>query len=132
MATIVDQQYTPTEIIKKDLARGGFTKEEDKLLKGFVALINAKKAVLVRHNNTVFVGIRKEPGVLEVHMYTLDPLAVLPEAMKVAFDSVKKAGVKKLQSETTNPRLIKMLETLGPVKTTKKGKNIAWELEIAK
>jgi DNA-binding Lrp family transcriptional regulator len=132
MATIVDQKYTPTEIIKKDLARGGFTKEEDKLLKGFVALINAKKAVLVRHNNTVFVGIRKEPGVLEVHMYTLDPLAMLPEAMKVAFDSVKKAGVKKLQSETTNPRLIKMLETLGPVKTTKKGNKIAWELEIAK
>jgi DNA-binding Lrp family transcriptional regulator len=126
------QEYTPTEIIKKDLARGGFSKEEDKLLKGFVALINEKKAVLVRHNNTVFVGIRKEPGVLEVHMYTLDPLSTLPQAMKVAFDTVKKAGVKKLQSETTNPRLIKMLETLGPVKTTKKGKNIAWELELAK
>lgn len=126
------QEYTPTEIIKKDLARGGFSKEEDKLLKGFVALINEKKAVLVRHNNTVFVGIRKEPGVLEVHMYTLDPLSTLPQAMKVAFDTVKKAGVKKLQSETTNPRLIKMLETLGPVKTTKNGKNIAWELEIAK
>lgn len=126
------QEYTPTEIIKKDLARGGFSKEEEKLLKGFVALINEKKAVLVRHNNTVFVGIRKEPGVLEVHMYTLDPLSTLPQAMKVAFDTVKKAGVKKLQSETTNPRLIRMLETLGPVKTTKKGKNIAWELEIAK
>jgi len=126
------QEYTPTEIIKKDLARGGFSKEEDKLLKGFVALINEKKAVLVRHNNTVFVGIRKEPGVLEVHMYTLDPLSTLPQAMKVAFDTVKKAGVKKLQSETTNPRLIRMLKTLGPVKTTKKGKNIAWELEIAK
>ena len=126
------QEYTPTEIIKKDLARGGFSKEEDKLLKGFVALINEKKAVLVRHNNTVFVGIRKEPGVLEVHMYTLDPLSTLPQAMKVAFDTVKKAGVKKLQSETTNPRLIRMLETLGPVKTTKNGKNIAWELEIAK
>lgn len=126
------QEYTPTEIIKQDLARGGFTKEEDKLLKGFVALINAKKAVLVRHNNTVFVGIRKEPGTLEVHMYTLDPLSTLPQAMKVAFDTVKKAGVKKLKSETSNPRLIKMLETLGPVKTTKKGKDIAWELEIAK
>jgi len=126
------QEYTSTEIIKKDLARGGFSKEEDNLLKGFVALINAKKAVLVRHNNTVFVGIRKEPGTLEVHMYTLDPLSTLPQAMKVAFDSVKKAGVKKLKSETTNPRLIKMLETLGPVKTTKKGNKIAWELEIAK
>lgn len=132
MATIVDQKYTATEIIKKDLERGGFSKEEDKLLKGFVTLINAKKAVLVRHNNTVFVGIRKEPGVLEVHMYTLDPLAMLPEAMKIAFDTVKKAGVTKLQSETTNPRLIKMLQTLGPVKTTKKGNKISWELEMSK
>jgi hypothetical protein len=126
------QEYTATEIIKKDLERGGFSKEEDKFLKGLVILINQKKAVLVRHNNTVFVGIRKKPGVLEVHMYTLDPLSQLPQAMKVAFDSVKKAGVKKLESETTNPRLIKMLETLGPVKTTKKGNKIAWELEIAK
>lgn len=132
MATIVDQEYTATEIIRKDLERGGFTKEEDKFLKGLVILINEKKAVLVRHNNTVFVGIRKEPGVLEVHMYTVDPLSTLPEAMKIAFDTVKKAGVKKLKSETTNPRLIKMLQTLGPVKTTKKGNKIAWELEMSK
>jgi hypothetical protein len=132
MAEIIDKAMSSTYIIRKDLERGGFSKEEEKFLKSLVVLINEKKAVLVRHKNTVFVGIRKEPGVLEVHMYTLDPLSTLPEAMKVAFDAVKKAGVKKLKSETTNPRLIKMLETLGPVKTTKKGKNIAWELEIAK
>lgn len=132
MATIIDQEYTATDIIRKDLERGGFSKEEDKLLKGFVALINEKKAVIVRHKNTVFVGIRKEPGVLEVHMYTLDPLSVLPEAMKIAFDTVKKAGVTKLKSETTNPRLITMLKTLGPVKTTKKGNKIAWVLEVSK
>lgn len=132
MANIVDQQYTATEIIKKDLARGGFTKEEDKFLKGLAILIKQEKAVLVRHNNTVFVGIRTKPGVLEVHMYTLDPLSTLPEAMMIAFDSAKKAGVKKLESETTNPRLIKMLQTLGPVKTTKKGNKIAWTLDISK
>jgi len=132
MATIVDKEYTATDIIRQDLERGGFTKEEDKFFKGLALLIKQEKAVLVRHNNTVFVGIRKEPGVLEVHMYTLDPLSTLPEAMKIAFDTVKKAGVKKLQSETTNPRLIKMLQTLGPVKTTKKGNKISWELEIAK
>jgi len=132
MATLVDQEYTTTEIIKKDLARGGFTKEEDKFLKKLASLIQQKKAVVVRDKNTVFVGIRKEPGVLEVHMYTLDSLPVMAQAMKVAFDSVKKAGVTKLQSETTNPRLIKMLQTLGTVKTTKKGNKIAWELEITK
>lgn len=132
MANIVDKQYTATEIIKQDLARGGFTKEENKFLQGLAILIKQEKAVLVRHNNTVFVGIRKEPGVLEVHMYTLDPLAMLPEAMKIAFDAVKQAGVKQLQSETTNPRLIKMLQTLGPVKTTKKGNKIAWIMDISK
>jgi hypothetical protein len=132
MATIVDQKYTPTEIIKKDLARGGFSKEEDKLFKTLAALIQQKKAVVVRDKNTVFVGIRKEPGVLEVHMYTLDSLPIMAQAMKVAFDVVKQSGVTKLQSETTNPRLIKMLQALGTVKTTKKGNKIAWELEIAK
>jgi hypothetical protein len=132
MATIVDQKYTPTEIIKKDLARGGFSKEEDKLFKTLAALIQQKKAVVVRDKNTVFVGIRKEPGVLEVHMYTLDSLPIMAQAMKVAFDAVKQSGVTKLQSETTNPRLIKMLQALGTVKTTKKGNKIAWELEIAK
>lgn len=132
MANIVDQQYTATEIIKKDLERGGFSKEEDRFFKDLAILIKQQKAMLVRHNNTVFVGIRKNPGVLEVHMYTLDPLSELPQAMKVAFDSVKKAGVKRLESETTNPRLIKMLQTLGPVKTTKKGNKIAWTLDISK
>jgi predicted transcriptional regulator len=132
MATIVDKEYTSTEIIKKDLARGGFSKEEDKFLKGLAILIKQEKAVLVRHNNTIFVGIRKEPGVLEVHMYTLDPLSTLPEAMKIAFDAVKQSGVTRLESETTNPRLVKMLQTLGPVKTTKKGNKIAWTMDISK
>jgi predicted transcriptional regulator len=132
MANIVDKEYTATEIIRQDLERGGFTKEEDKFLKGLAILIKQEKAVLVRHNNTIFVGIRKEPGVLEVHMYTLDPLSTLPEAMKIAFDAVKQSGVTRLESETTNPRLVKMLQTLGPVKTTKKGNKIAWTMDISK
>jgi len=132
MANIVDKEYTATEIIRQDLERGGFTKEEDKFLKGLAILIKQEKAVLVRHNNTIFVGIRKEPGVLEVHMYTLDPLSTLPEAMKIAFDAVKQSGVTRLESETTNPRLVKMLQTLGPVKTIKKGNKIAWTMDISK
>jgi hypothetical protein len=132
MATLVDQEYTATEIIKKDLARGGFSKNEQKILKDLTSLIQNNKAVIVRHNNTVFVGKRKEAGVLEVHMFTLDPAAVIPEAMKVAFDAVKKAGVKTLMSETTNMRFVQMLKKLGPVKTKKSGQNIEWTLEVTK
>ena len=132
MATMVDKEYTATEIIKKDLERGGFSKEEDKLLRALKLLIEQQKAVVVRHNNTVFVGIRKEPGVLEVHMYTLDSLSQMPEAMKVGLDALKDTGVKRLEAETDNPKIIAMLKTMGPLKVTKKGKKYAWSLDITK
>ena len=131
MAEIIDKQMSATEIIRKDLERGGFTKEEDKFLKGLAFLIQQNKAVVVRHNNTVFVGIRKEPGVLEVHMYTLDTPNMLLGAMKVGIDAAKKAGVQKLVSETENYKLITMMQKMNlPVKVNKKGKMFAWSLEL--
>lgn len=131
MAQIIDKQMSATEIIRKDLERGGFTKEEDKFLKGLALLIKQDRAVVVRHNNTVFVGIRKEPGVLEVHMYTLDTPNMLLGAMKVGIDTARKAGVKKLVSETDNYKLIKMMQSMDlPVDVKKKGKSFAWSLEL--
>ena len=133
MAEILDQQYTATEIIRKDLERGGFTKEEDKFLQGLAILIKQEKAVVVRDKNTVFVGIRKKPGVLEVHMYTLDNLTDMQEAMRVALESVKQSGVTTLESETDNPKIIRLLKSLGlPLDVNKKGKKYAWTMEIAK
>lgn len=131
MAEIIDKQMSATEIIRKDLERGGFTKQEDKFLKGLALLIKQDRAVVVRHNNTVFVGIRKEPGVLEVHMYTLDTPNMLLGAMKVGIDTARKAGVKKLVSETDNYKLIKMMQSMNlPVDVKKKGKSFAWSLEL--
>lgn len=133
MATLLDTEYTTTDIIRKDLERGGFTKEEDKFLRGLKILIERQEAVVVRHNNTVFVGIRKKPGVLEVHMYTLDNASKMKEAMGVALDSVTKAGVKTLQSETDNPKIITLLKTLRmPLDVKKKGDKYAWTMDIAK
>ena len=133
MATLVDQEYTATDIIRKDLERGGFTKEEEKFLQGLAILIKQEKAVLVRDKNTVFVGIRKKPGVLEVHMYTLDNLTDMQEAMRVALKSVKQSGVTTLESETDNPKIIRLLKSLGlPLDVNKKGKKYAWTMEIAK
>jgi hypothetical protein len=130
-AQIVDKEISASEIIRKDLERGGFTKEEDKFLRGLKILIEQKRALIVRHNNTVFVGIRTEPGTLEVHMYTLDTPNMLAGAIKVGIDTVKKAGVKKLESETDNYKLIAMMEKMGlPIEVDKKGKKFAWSMEI--
>jgi hypothetical protein len=131
MAEIIDKQMSATEIIRKDLERGGFTKQEDKFLKGLALLIKQNRAVVVKHNNTVFVGIRKEPGVLEVHMYTVDTPNMLLGAMKVGIDAAKKAGVQKLVSETDNYKLITMMQKMNlPVEVEKKGKMFAWSLEL--
>jgi hypothetical protein len=131
MAEIIDNQLTASDIIRQDLERGGFTKEEGKFLAGLKKLIEENKAIVVRHNNTVFVGIRTEPGTLEVHMYTLDTPNMLAGAIKVGLETVKKAGVKRLVSETDNYKLIAMLKKMGlPVEVDKKGKNFAWSMEI--
>lgn len=131
MAQIVDQEVTTTDIIRQDLERGGFTKEEAKFLRGLKILIEQKKAIVVRHHNTVFVGIRKEPGTLEVHMYTIDSPNMLKGAIEVGIDTVKKAGVKRLESETENYKLIAMMERMGlPIEVDKKGKKFAWSMEI--
>lgn len=131
MAEIIDNQLTASDIIRKDLERGGFTKEEGKFLAGLKKLIEDNKAIIVRHNNTVFVGIRTKPGTLEVHMYTLDSPNMLAGAIKVGLETVKKAGVKRLESETDNYKLIAMLKNMGlPVEVDKKGKNFTWSMEI--
>lgn len=131
MAEIIDKELTASDIIRQDLARGGFTKEEGKFLAGLKKLIEENKAIVVRHNNTVFVGVRTEPGTLEVHMYTLDTPNMLVGAIKVGIETVRKAGVKRLESETDNYKLIAMMKNMGlPVEVDKKGKNFAWSMEI--
>ena len=125
------QEYTPTEIIRKDLEKRGLTKQEEKFIKGLAILIQQNKAVVVKHNNTVFVGIRKEPGVLDVHLFTLDSPTMLAGAIKVGMDAVKKAGVKKLVSDTENYKIITMLKKMNlPVEAKKKGNGYTWSMEI--
>jgi hypothetical protein len=130
-AQIVDKEVSTSDIIRKDLERGGFTKEENRFLMGLKQAIQDNKAVVVRDNNTVFVGLRTEPGTLEVHMYTIDSPNMLAGAIKVGIDTVKKAGVKKLVGETDNFKLVSMLQKMRlPVEVDKNGKMFTWSMEI--
>jgi hypothetical protein len=130
-AQIVDKEVSTSDIIRQDLERGGFTKEENRFLMGLKQAIQDNKAVVVRDNNTVFVGLRTEPGTLEVHMYTIDSPNMLAGAIKVGIDTVKKAGVKKLVGETDNFKLVSMLQKMRlPVEVDKNGKMFTWSMEI--
>jgi hypothetical protein len=130
-AQIVDQEVRTSDIIRQDLERGGFTKEEEKFLAGLQSLVEQKKAIVLRYGKTVFVGLKKEEGTLEVHMYTLDSPRAVATAIEQGIKDIPQAGVNKLIGETDNFKLISMMQSMKlPVEVDKKGKMFAWTLEL--
>lgn len=130
-AQLVDQEVRTSDIIRQDLARGGFTKEEEKFLAGLQSLVADKKAIILRYGNTVFVGLQKGKGVLEVHMYTIDNPRAIATAIQQGIKDIPQAGVNKLVGETDNFKLISMMQGMKlPVEVDKKGKMFAWTLEL--
>jgi hypothetical protein len=130
-AQIVDQEVSTSDIIRQDLEKGGFTKEEERFLSGLKSLVEQKKAIVLRYNNTVFVGLQQGEGTLEVHMYTIDSPRMIGNAMKQAIKDIPQAGVNKLVGETDNYKLISMMQSMKlPIEVDKKGKNFAWTMEL--
>lgn len=131
MAQIIDQEITTSDIIRQDLERGGFTKEEEKFLAGLQSLVKQKKAIILRYGKTVFVGLQQGQGTLEVHMYTVDNPRAIASAIEQGIKDIPQAGVNKLVGETDNFKLISMMQSMKlPVEVDKKGKMFAWTLEL--
>lgn len=126
-----DQKLKPQEIIRRDLARDGLTAEEQKVMRHLVAAVRLKKAVMVQANNTVFIGIRGRGGVFKVHLYSQDSPNVLVSSVKQGLDYLKKAGIKEIQSTTSNYGIISLLEKIGYApKVEKVGNKFSLTLEI--
>lgn len=131
MAQLIDQEITTSDIIRQDLERGGFTKEEEQFLAGLQSLVKQKKAIILRYGKTVFVGLQQGKGTLEVHMYTLDNPRAIATAIQQGIKDIPQAGVNKLVGETDNFKLISMMQNMKlPVEVDKKGKMFAWTLEL--
>lgn len=131
MAEFLDQEVSTSDIIRQDLERGGFTKEEERFLAGLQSLVKQKQAIILRYGKTVFVGLKQGEGVLEVHMYTLDNPRAVATAIEQGIQDIPQAGVNKLVGETDNFKLIKMMQSMNlPVEVDKNGKNFTWSLEI--
>lgn len=131
MAEIIDKEITASEIIRKDLEKGGFSKEEKQFLSGLKKLAEQKRAIILRYDNTVFVGIHEGPGVLKCHMYTIDSPRTIGNAIKQAVTDIQETGVTKLIGETDNYKLVSLMQTMKlPITVDKNGKNFAWTMEL--
>lgn len=83
-----------------------FTAQLAKILKN-----PANKLLQVR--NTVFLMFIKQPGVIEFHTFsTSSPQELLQDA-KGAIEVVKRAGAKHLYTFTTDPKLVKLVQSTG-------------------
>lgn len=119
------------DIIKQDLARGGFTKHEKQFFTGLKNLINAGRAEILRHENTLVVLLPSGEGVAEMHFYTVDPLPIVRRALPVFHAEIKRMGLKKLVGQTESPALIGIAKGLGfPLQVAKNLKGYVVTLEV--
>lgn len=128
----MSQTLSAIDIIKGDLSRGGLTASEEKTINLLAKVIQEKSASLLRHGNTIGVLIRqKEPKTGSVHIYTVDSLPKVTEALKNFYETVKKSGFTKLIGETENPAIVTILKKIGiPLKVTKRDKKYYLEIEV--
>lgn len=115
---------TPTNIIKANFGPDK-QQEADQFIQKVEKLTRAKRAINIRHNDTVIVGFVKRPGVLDPFFFSNDTPDKLDEAVTTGIEVAKKAGIKTLESDSKGD--IEPLTRLGyDVQETEKG----WSLDI--
>lgn len=120
MEKSMQPKMKPTEIIKEDLKRGGFTKDEQKFFKILAAAVAKGVSSMTQINNTVFVGTRVKNGEFRVHMFTQDNPQMMSGAIEKYADILIKSGVPKIHSVTENTKIISLLQSLGYLVEVKK------------
>lgn len=115
---------TPSSIIKANFGPDK-QQEADQFIQKVEKLTRAKRAINIRHNDTVIIGFIKGPGVVDPFFFSNDTPEKLNEAITTGIEVAKKAGIKTLESDSKGD--IEPLTRLGyDVQETEKG----WSLDI--
>ena len=112
------------DIIKNDLARGGFTAQEERFLRGLDHLTKIGRAVVFRHANTVMLLLHNGPLAAEMHFYTIDNFAIMQQQFQAFYKDAQSIGLKLLTSKTDSlvlPTLAKHAGIPVEVKTLPNG-----------
>lgn len=120
-----------TDIIRQDLARGGFTQHERQFMAGLETLVKSGRAQILRYQNTLALLIDHGTNPTEFHFYTLDPLPVIRKAFTVFYDEAKQMGLRHLVSQTESLALVNIAKGLGMnIQATKNQNGYAVILEV--
>jgi Arc/MetJ-type ribon-helix-helix transcriptional regulator len=106
-------EMSVSQIIKQDMQGAGFTEDKKQVVNTLMQDLAVDKAMLIKQNNTAFIAVAEEPGVLTIHTFTADEPAVLAESASQLVELLKKSGIRRITSEVKDPSIITALQDAG-------------------
>lgn len=120
-----------TDIIRNNLNATGSPEQTEMFIKQIALLERASKALSIRHNDTVVIGFVKTPGVVDPVVFSENEPEQFDQAINVAMDTFKKAGVKRLESSSPDKMIIEYLTNKGfPVEEGTPESGFTWALDL--
>ena len=119
---------TPSEIISQNVKAVG--KNPAAVLRGLSKLLKAKKAILLRHGDSVLVLNTIAPKQAELHLFTVDKPMALMQAIKDFVKKVRASDLDQVYGKADNPQIVRALEAVG-VKVQKSDKpKYNWRADV--
>lgn len=108
----------PTEGLKSyDIVKSNFTPERQQDADAFLSkvdrLAKAKRVIMTRYNDTVVLGFVKSAGVVDPIVFSNDPPEKLNNAVIAGIQVAKKSGIRRFESNKSNPLMVSTLSKMG-------------------
>jgi hypothetical protein len=108
----------PTEGLKSyDIVKSNFAPERQQDADAFLSkvdrLAKAKRVIMTRYNDTVVLGFVKSAGVVDPIVFSNDPPEKLNDAVIAGIQVAKKSGIRRFESNKSNPLMVSTLSKMG-------------------
>lgn len=86
----------------------------EEVVLGINKLVQSGDAVVLQKNNSVLVVVKLEPGVVEVHLYTVDNPIPLASAIDYFHKKLLESDIKRVYGTTPRtPEIIDLMKSVG-------------------
>jgi hypothetical protein len=120
---------TSSDIILSNLKDAGYKGNPEVFLRALTIRSKQKKVAVARFSDTVFVGVPVDNETMTVHLFSKDPPQKVQDSIKAGIQTLQNAGIKRIQSQTTNVSLLNMLKKL-PYQTSVEEDNGSYNLSM--
>jgi len=107
------KQVSSTQIIQKSVAKEQPGADVNRIMQTIAYMMQRKMVQLLQIGNTVFLLQPKEPGTVEFHTFTTEPIEDLVKRYQAGINTLKQMGFKKAVSYAQSPAFVKIAQQTG-------------------